>query len=102
MARCGLFHRCGLLQYDCDYHTDCKCIKAKKYNTAARDVKRKLQQVEKYALQLNQLDVPTGVAYRSRKTGGIMVLGVTRITENQMLSEEIISNEAWFDREKPT
>ena len=54
---------------------------AKKYNSTARDIKRKLQQVEKYILQLNQPDVPPGVAHGCRKTGAIMVFGDFRITD---------------------
>ena len=65
---------------------------AKKYDTTARGIRRKLQQLEKYVAQLNTLDVPIGVAYGCRKTGGIMVFGDTRITDViQKHSDEIIS-----------
>ena len=70
---------------------------AKRYDTTARDVKRKLAQIRKYVEQLAELDVPVGVAYGSRKTGGLCVFGDQRITG--VISKhatEIIESKEWF------
>ena len=70
---------------------------ARRYDTTARDVKRKLAQIRKYVEQLAELDMPVGVAYGSRKTGGLCVFGDQRITG--VISKhamEIIESKEWF------
>ena len=73
---------------------------AGKRTNDARDIKRKIEKVQKACAELKDLGVAMGVIYSSKKTNGLHFFGDQRITSVvEMHKDEILLNTAWFDDE---
>ena len=68
-------------------------------NNSSRDIKRKLEVIQKKCFELNELNVPIGVVYSIQKSNGITVLGDPRITVIERHEEEILQSPEWLDGE---
>lgn len=73
---------------------------SRQINNNARDVKRRIDQIQKKCAELKSLGVAIGVAYSSHKTNGLYVFGDRRITKViEKYKDDILLDADWMEED---